>query len=282
MPAAVRPDPSTDTLPPPLSPARQALERALPDALPSLASRPQPLPVTVDTPGQIEGGWPQPEATGLLTGRCTLVEPPQGWRREDIVGAVLKVSFEDWQGGMPLATSRQVSDYKRLTSGPTGDGEHTGVVYQRDEIDCLTGKPHSASLAVGGQRAGGMAPRLASLQTQGIVIDRNESIDSGAGSLRYETYQTRRLVRREYHAGVFELVLALNAETLQRLRADGTVVFFTGAEDQGYPLALRRATLSVTYGARRAAETQEGDTAIQGGLASMAGRWRAPDDTTGA
>ncbi|WP_284619890.1 hypothetical protein [Aquabacterium humicola] len=289
MPAALRPDPAAASAAAPAkstsapatpSPARLALERALPDALPSFAAQPQPLPVTVDRPAQIDGGWPQPEATGVLTGRCALGEPPQGWQRADIVGAVLKVAFDDWQGGMPLATSRQVGEYKRLTSGPAGDdGLHTAVVYQRDEIDCLTGKAHSASLAVGGQRAGGIAPRLASLQTQGIVVDRNESVDAGDGTLRYETWQTRRLVRREYHAGVFELLLALNAETLQRLRDDGEVVFFTGAEDVDYPLALRRASLSVTYGQRRASEIHEGDTAIQGGVASVAGNWRRPDDT---
>lgn len=255
----------------------------LPPALPSFLAqaRTQPLPVTVDSPAVIEGGWPQPERLGVLAGCCRLGEPPMGWRREDIVGAVLKVSFEDWQGGMPLATSHHLGDYRRLTSGPSGDGEHTAVVYQRDETDGLTGEPHPATLALGGQRATGAAPRLSSLQTQGIVIDRTETVEGSNGHLCFETWQTRKLLRREYHAGMFELCIALNAEALERLRIDGEAVFFTGSDDPQYPLALRRATLSVTYGQRRAADPQvAADTEVLGGLASMAGRWRLPDGSS--
>ncbi|MBI5256108.1 MAG: hypothetical protein HY855_06380 [Burkholderiales bacterium] len=244
-----------------------------PQALPSFANQPQLLPVTVDTPAEIEGGWPKPEAVGLLTGRCTLGAPPQGWRREDIVGAVMKVSLEDWQGGMPLASSRQLGEYQRLDPLPTDAGDAT-VVYQRDDVDLLVGRPHPATLAVDGQRAQGQAPHLGSLQDDGIVVDRTEQ---GAGGKTL--YRTRKLMRREHHAGNFELCLALNAESLQRLRDSGELVFFTGADDLQYPLALRRATLSVTYGERRATETgAAGDTALMGGLASMAGRWRTPGD----
>ena len=256
----------------------------LPAALPSFLAQAQmrPLPVTVDAPADIDGGWPQPEHRGLITGRCRLGEAPQGWRRDDIVGAVLKVSFEDWQGGMPLATSRQVGDYRRLTSGPSGEGNHTAVVYQRDETESLTGEAHPATLALNGQRAIGAAPRLSSLQTQGITVDRTETRPAADGALCFETWQTRKLLRREHHAGMFELCIALNAEALERLRRDGEAVFFTGADDPTYPLALRRATLSVTYGQRRASEGSDGgDTAIVGGLASMAGRWRVPDRTAG-
>jgi hypothetical protein len=257
----------------------------LPAAMPSFLAQAQarPLPVTVDAPASIEGGWPQPEHCGVLTGRCKLDEPPQGWRRDDIVGAVLKVSFEDWQGGMPLATNQQLGDYRRLTSGPSGDGNHTAVVYQRDETESLSGEPHPATLALGGQRATGAAPRLSSLQTQGITIDRTETKPLADGSMCFETWQTRKLLRRYHHAGMFELCIALNAEALERLRREGEAVFFTGAEDPAYALALRRATLSVTYGQRRASEAGDGgDTAIQGGLASMAGRWRVPEGSAGA
>ena len=257
----------------------------LPAAMPSFLAQAhaRPLPVTVDAPADIEGGWPRPEHCGVITGRCRLAEPPQGWRRDDIVGAVLKVSFEDWQGGMPLATSRQLSDYRRLTSGPSGDGNHTAVVYQRDETESLSGEPHPATLALGGQRATGAAPRLSSLQTQGISIDRTETKPLTDGSMCFETWQTRKLLRRFHHAGMFELCIALNAEALERLRQAGEAVFFAGAEDPAYALALRRATLSVTYGQRRASEGGEyGDTAILGGLASMAGRWRVPDGSAGA
>lgn len=257
----------------------------LPAALPSFLAQAQarPLPVTVDAPASIEGGWPRPEHCGVLTGRCKLGDPPQGWRRDDIVGAVLKVSFEDWQGGMPLATQRQLGEYRRLTSGPSGDGNHTATVYQRDETESLSGEPHPATLALGGQRASGAAPRLSSLQTQGISIDRTETKPLPDGSTCFETWQTRKLLRRFHHAGMFELCIALNAEALERLRQEGEAVFFTGAEDPGYALALRRATLSVTYGQRRASEGgAESDTAILGGLASMAGRWRVPDGSSGA
>lgn len=257
----------------------------LPAAMPSFLAQAhaRPLPVTVDAPADIEGGWPRPEHCGVITGRCRLAEPPQGWRRDDIVGAVLKVSFEDWQGGMPLATSQQLSDYRRLTSGPSGDGNHTAVVYQRDETESLSGEPHPATLALGGQRATGAAPRLSSLQTQGISIDRTETKPLADGSICFETWQTRKLLRRFHHAGMFELCIALNAEALERLRQQGEAVFFTGAEDPAYALALRRATLSVTYGQRRASEGGEhGDTAVLGGLASMAGRWRVPDGSAGA
>lgn len=267
----------------------------LPSALPSFLAQVQarPLPVTVDSPASIDGGWPQPEHRGVLTGRCQLGDAPQGWRREDIVGAVLKVSFEDWQGGLPLATSQQLGEYRRLTSGPSGDGNHVAVVYQRDETESLSGEPHPATLALGGQRATGAAPRLSSLQTQGITIDRTQtkpsssagtsSASSGAIGLCFETWQTRKLLRRDHHAGMFELCIALNAEALERLRREGEAVFFTGAEDPNYALALRRATLSVTYGQRRASEGgEEADTAVMGGLASMAGRWRVPDGSSGA
>src|SRR6185295_18281837 len=108
-------------------------------------------------------------------------------------------------------------------------------VYQRDEFDCLSGRPHTASLALGSQRAAGAAPRVASLQTQGIVIDRTESVEQSPGVMRHETWQTRKLLRREYHAGVFELLLAVNAESLERLRNDGELVFFCGSEDPTYP-----------------------------------------------
>jgi hypothetical protein len=256
---------------------------ALPPALPSFLAQQQLLPVTVDAPGEIEGGWPQPEHLGVLAGRCRLGDAPQGWRREDIVGAVLKVSFEDWQGGMPLVASHQLGEYRRLTSGPSGDGEHTAVVYQRDELDGLAGQAHPATLALGGQRASGAAPRLASLQTQGIVVDRTETVETSPGTLCFETWQTRKLLRREYHAGVFELCIALNAEALERLRNDREALFFAGSDDPSYPLALRRATLSVTYGQRRVPDTPgevEADTVILGGLASMAGRWRMPDGST--
>jgi hypothetical protein len=270
---------------------------ALPAALPSFLAQAQarPLPVTVDSPASIDGGWPQPEQHGVITGRCQIGDAPQGWRREDIVGAVLKVSFEDWQGGLPLATTQQLGEYRRLTSGPSGDGNHMAVVYQRDETESLSGEPHPATLALGGQRATGAAPRLSSLQTQGITIDRTEtrpssassassalpdlSASSQAGALCFETWQTRKLLRRCHHAGMFELCIALNAEALERLRKEGEAVFFTGAEDPAYALALRRATLSVTYGQRSASEGgEEGDTAVLGGLASMAGRWRVPDE----
>jgi len=257
----------------------------LPATLPSFLAQAQmrPLPVTVDSPAHIDGGWPQPEHAGVLTGRCQLGDAPQGWRRDDIVGAVLKVSLEDWQGGMPLSTSRQLGDYRRLTSGPSGDGNHTAVVYQRDDIESLTGEPHPATLALGGQRATGAAPRLSSLQTQGITVDRTETQPSADGALCFETWQTRKLLRRQHHAGLFELCIALNAEALERLRCDGEAVFFTGADDPHYPLALRRATLSVTYGQRRASEgADEPDTAVAGGLASMAGRWRVRDGSPGA
>jgi hypothetical protein len=269
---------------------------ALPTALPSFLARAQarPLPVTVDAPASIEGGWPPPEHRGVLTGRCQLGDAPQGWRREDIVGAVLKVSFEDWQGGLPLATSHHLGEYRRLTSGPSGDGNHVAVVYQRDETESLSGEPHPATLALalGGQRATGAAPRLSSLQTQGIMIDRTQtkpsssagtsSASSGAIALCFETWQTRKLLRRAHHAGMFELCIALNAEALERLRQDGEAVFVTGAEDPNYALALRRATLSVTYGQRRPSEGgEESDTAVMGGLASMAGRWRVPDGSSG-
>ncbi len=257
----------------------------LPTAMPSFLAQAQarPLPVTVDAPASIEGDWPRPEHCGVLTGRCKLDEPPQGWRRDDIVGAVLKVSFEDWQGGMPLATSQQLGDYRRLTSGPSGDGNHTAVVYQRDETESLSGEPHPATRGLGGQRASGAAPRLSSLQTQGINIDRTETKPLADGSMCFETWQTRKLLRRFHHAGMFELCIALNAEALERLRQEGEAVFFTGAEDPSYALALRRARLSVTYGQRRASEGGgDGDTAILGGLASMAGRWRVPDGSTGA
>jgi len=245
------------------------------------------LPVVVDAPGDIEGGWPKPEAVGLLVGRCQLGLPPQGWRREQIVAAVMKVSFDDWQGGMPLVNSRQLGEYKcigngigngigaGIGNGPAGDGQPGVAVYQRDDIDSLTGRAHPATLAVEGQRASGTSPRHASLQANGIVIDRTESVETSPGQVCFETYQTRKLLRREYHAGAFEIVLALNAETLQRLRERGELVFFTGADDQSYPLALRRATLSVTYGERLAPEVFAGDEAqVLGGLASMAGRWR--------
>jgi hypothetical protein len=264
----------------------------LPAALPSFLAQVQarPLPVTVDSPASIEGGWPKPEHRGVLTGRCQLGDAPQGWRRDDIVGAVLKVSFEDWQGGLPLTTALQLGEYRRLTSGPSGDGNHTAVVYQRDETECLSGEPHPATLALGGQRATGAAPRLSSLQTQGITIDRTHAkpasgsaSSSAAGALCFETWQTRKLLRRAHHAGMFELCIALNAEALERLRSEGEAVFFTGAEDPEYALALRRATLSVTYGQRRASEGgEEADTAVMGGLASMAGRWRVPDGSSGA
>lgn len=266
----------TSSLPRPAAP----VARSVPDALPSFAERAQPLPVVVDAPGEIEGGWPKPEAVGLMVGRCTLAAPPQGWKREDIVGAVMKVTFDDWQGGMPLASSRQLGEYKRLTSGPSGEGNHTLTVYQRDEIDCLTGRAHTATLALDGQRATAGAPRHASLQVQGVVVDNTESLEVSPGNVRFETYQTRKLMRREYHAGHFEICLALNAESLQRLRDTGSLVFFTGCDDQTYPLALRRATLSVTYGERRAPESEvEADAQVLGGLASMAGRWRLPGDT---
>jgi hypothetical protein len=264
----------------------------LPAALPSFLAQAQarPLPVTVDSPASIEGGWPKPEHRGVLTGRCQLGDAPQGWRRDDIVGAVLKVSFEDWQGGLPLTTALQLGEYRRLTSGPSGDGNHTAVVYQRDETESLSGEPHPATLALGGQRATGAAPRLSSLQTQGITIDRTHAkpasgsaSSSAAGALCFETWQTRKLLRRAHHAGMFELCIALNAEALERLRREGEAVFFTGAEDPEYALALRRATLSVTYGQRRASEGgEEADTAVMGGLASMAGRWRVPDGSSGA
>jgi hypothetical protein len=257
----------------------------LPAALPSFLAQAQarPLPVTVDSPASIDGGWPKPEHCGVLSGRCQLGDAPQGWRRDDIVGAVLKVSCEDWQGGLPLATTHEQGDYRRLTAGPSGDGNHTAVVYQRDETESLTGEPHPATLALGGQRASGAAPRLSSLQTQGITVDRTETKPSADGALCFETWQTRKLLRRQHHAGMFELCIALNAEALERLRSDGEAVFFTGAEDPEYALALRRATLSVTYGQRRASEGgAEADTAILGGLASMAGRWRVPDGSSGA
>lgn len=260
------------------SPAAQTVKPGVPDALPSFANQAHALPVVVDAPGEIEGGWPKLEATGLLIGRCKLGTPPQGWRREDIVAAVMKVSFDDWQGGMPLVSSRQLGEYKRLTSGPAGEGNHSTVVFQRDDIDCLTGRNHPATLAVDGQRATGTSPRHASLQTNGIVIDSTESVEVSPGTLRFETYQTRKLLRREYHAGAFEICLALNAESLERLRQKGELVFFTGADDQTYPLALRRATLSVTYGERRVPENEvEADAQVLGGLASMAGRWRLPE-----
>jgi hypothetical protein len=257
----------------------------LPAALPSFLAQAQarPLPVTVDSPASIDGGWPKPEHCGVLSGRCQLGDAPQGWRRDDIVGAVLKVCFEDWQGGLPLATTHEQGEYRRLTAGPSGDGNHTAVVYQRDETESLTGEPHPATLALGGQRASGAAPRLSSLQTQGITVDRTETKPSSDGALCFETWQTRKLLRRQHHAGMFELCIALNAEALERLRSDGEAVFFTGAEDPAYALALRRATLSVTYGQRRASEGgAEADTAILGGLASMAGRWRVPDGSSGA
>jgi hypothetical protein len=257
----------------------------LPAALPSFLAQAQvrPLPVTVDSPASIDGGWPKPEHRGVLGGRCRLGDAPQGWRRDDIVGAVLKVSFEDWQGGLPLATSHERSDYRRLTAGPSGDGNHTAVVYQRDETESLTGAPHPATLALGGQRATGAAPRLSSLQTQGITVDRTETRPSSDGTRCFETWQTRKLLRRQHHAGMFELCIALNAEALERLRSDGEALFFTGAEDPEYALALRRATLSVTYGQRRASDSgAEADTAILGGLASMAGRWRVPEGSSGA
>jgi hypothetical protein len=257
----------------------------LPAALPSFLAQDgaRPLPVTVDSPASIDGGWPKPEHRGVLSGRCQLGDPPQGWRRDDIVGAVLKVSFEDWQGGLPLATSRDFGDYRRLSAGPSGDGDHTAAVYQRDETESLTGEPHPATLALGGQRATGAAPRLSSLQTQGITVDRTETRPSSDGALCFETWQTRKLLRRQHHAGMFDLCIALNAEALERLRSDGEAVFFTGAEDPEYALALRRATLSVTYGQRRASEGGiEADTAIVGGLASMAGRWRVGDGSSGS
>jgi hypothetical protein len=277
---------------------------ALPAAMPSFLAQAEarPLPVTVDSPASIDGGWPQPEHRGVITGRCQLADAPQGWRRDDVVGAVLKVSFEDWQGGLPLATSQQLGEYRRLTSGPSGDGNLLAVVYQRDDTESLSGEPHPATLALGGQRASGAAPRLSSLQTQGITIDRTETRPSSASpgssalsgssasftstaadGLCFETWQTRKLLRRAHHAGMFELCIALNAEALERLRREGEAVFFTGAEDPAYPLALRRATLSVTYGQRRASEGgEEADTAVLGGLASMAGRWRAPGGSSGA
>jgi hypothetical protein len=213
-----------------------------------------------------------------MTGRCRLSAPPQGWRRQDIVGAILKVTFEDWRGGMPLTSSTQCGDYRPLTSGPAHDGQDTEVVYQRDETECLSGEAHPATLAIGGQRAAGAAPRLSSLQIQGTVTDRTESRPTADGATCRETWQTRRLLRREYHAGSFELCIALNTESLDRLRDEGEAVFFTGADEPSYPLALRRATLSVTYGQRRLTDNGEtADTAIQGGLASMAGRWRLID-----
>jgi hypothetical protein len=294
---------------------------ALPAAMPSFLAQAdaRPLPVTVDSPASIDGGWPQPEHRGVITGRCQLADAPQGWRRDDIVGAVLKVSFEDWQGGLPLATSQQLGEYRRLTSGPSGDGNHLTVIYQRDDTESLSGEPHPATLALGGQRASAAAPRLSSLQIQGITIDRTEtrpssalgtasvspawppscaspassaspaspaspasSASSAEGMLCFETWQTRKLLRRAHHAGMFELCIALNAEALERLRIEGEAVFFTGAEDPQYALALRRATLSVTYGQRRASEGgQEADTAVLGGLASMAGRWRVPGGSSG-
>ncbi|HSW04159.1 hypothetical protein [Aquabacterium sp.] len=274
--------PSTHRQPPPnVKPAPAAA--VVPAALPSLASRLQQqlLPVVVDAPGEIEGGWPKPEAVGLLVGRCKLGTPPQGWRREDIVAAVMKVSFDDWQGGMPLVSSRQLGEYKRQASAPGTEAGHGVAVYQRDDIDGLTGRNHPATLAVEGQRASAGSPRHASLQSDGVVIDSTESVETGPGAVRFETYQTRKLLRREYHAGVFEICLALNAQTLQRLRERGQLVFFTGADDPTYPLALRRATLSVTYGERRMPENEvEADAQVLGGLASMAGRWRLPDGSS--
>lgn len=249
------------------------------DALPSFASRAPLLPVVVDAPGQIEGGWPQPEATGLLSGRCRLAAPPQGWRREDIVSAVMKVTFEDWQGGMPLVSSRELGEYRRLAN--EGDADH--VVYQRDEFDCLTGRPHSATLAVDGQRASGSAQRQASLQVQEVVVDHTDEAKAASGQSHRQTWQTRKLMRRVYHAGAFEICVALNAQTLQRLREGGELVFFAGSDDPAYALALRRATLSVTYGQRPATESAadvDADGQLIGGLASMAGRWRLPDDST--
>lgn len=254
---------------------------AAPDALPSLAGRLQALPVVVDSPAEIEGGWPRPETVGLLVGHCKLGTPPQGWRREDIVAAVMKVSFDDWQGGMPLVSSRQLGEYRRLTGGPADESSQNVIVYQRDDIDCLSGSTHPATLAVEGQRASAASPRHASLQTNGVVIDSTESLETRPGQVQFETYQTRKLLRREYHAGVFEICLALNAQSLERLRERGELVFFTGADDQTYPLALRRATLSVTYGERRLPENEvEADAQLLGGLASLAGRWRFPDGST--
>lgn len=249
-----------------------------PQALPSFASQPQLLPVTVDTPAEIEGGWPTPETAGLLSGRCTLGAPPQGWRRENIVGAVMKVTFEDWQGGMPLASSRELGEYQRLEPLPADAGD-AAVVFQRDDVDLLVGRAHPATLAVDGQRAQGVAPRLASLQEIDVVVDRVETPAGGAGPV---VYRSRKLMRREHHAGMFEMCIALNAESLQRLRDSGELLFFTGADDMKYALALRRATLSVTYGERRASEAAvDAEAQLVGGLASMAGRWRTPGDFSG-
>lgn len=262
----------TDPLP---RPAPVSPSPAPSDALPSfMRQQPQRLPVLIDAPGDIEGGWPKPETTGLFVGSCRLGPPPQGWTRADIVSAVMKVSYEDWQGGMPLASSRELGEYRRQG----GEGPADRIVWQRDETDCLTGRPHPASLTVGSQRIDGAAPRHASLEVIGTSVDETRPASGSSGSPA-EVFQTRKLMRREYHGGNFELCLALNAEALVRLRDSGELDFFTGSDDPSYPLALRRATLSVTYGERRAPEAQpSGDTEILGGLASMAGRWRQPGE----
>lgn len=262
--------PTPSSLPRPAAPTSSTV----PEALPSFLNRPAMLPVMVDAPGEIDGGWPKPDRTGLFVGRCRLGPPPQGWRREDIVSAVMKVSYEDWQGGMPLASSRELGEYRRIHASQPGP-----VVWQRDDIDCLTGRAHPATLTADGQRVSGGAPRHASLQENDVVVDDTRSVPGPDGSPQDEIYQTRRLMRREYHAGSFELCLALNAESLQRLRETGELPFCTGCDDTSYALALHRATLSVTYGERRAAEAElPADDAVMGGLASMAGRWRLPGD----
>jgi hypothetical protein len=240
-----------------------------------MRQQPQRLPVVIDAPGDIEGGWPKPETTGLFVGRCQLGPAPQGWGRGDIVSAVMKVSYEDWQGGMPLASSRELGEYRR--QGAEGAGPR--ALWQRDETDCLTGRAHPATLTVGHQQVNGAAPRHASLEVISTTVDETRAAAAADGSPQEEVFQTRKLMRREYYGGNFELCLALNAEALQRLREAGELDFFTGSDDPSYPLALRRATLSVTYGERRAPEAQPaGDTEILGGLASMAGRWRQPGD----